>query len=217
MYNTEEEYRKDFRDSIYLAAWAQAYRFIRQIPEAKILEVGCGSGQFASFLHFLGFRNYFRGFDLSNQAIEIAKGRVEFLFAQGDAYHPKEYEGDYNTIVSLEALEHIPDDLAVLKNIPAGKFLVISLPDFEYESHYRWFTNARQIETRYYRYIDIQKIVKVEKWFMVYGKAEPITPSLAQKLFRTRGRVNGAFFWHRYIKPFTTFFVKPLVRAIFSR
>ncbi len=217
MYNTEEEYRKDFRDSIYLAAWAQAYRFIRQIPEAKILEVGCGSGQFASFLHFLGFRNYYRGFDLSNQAIEIAKGRVDFNFAQGDAYSPKEYGGDYNTVVSLEALEHIPDDLAVLRNIPAGKFLVISLPDFEYESHYRWFTSARQIEKRYYRQINIQKIIKVEKWFMVYGKMEPIIPSVLQKIFKAHGRVNGTFFWYRYFKPFLGFFIKPFLRAIFSR
>lgn len=217
MYQTEEEYQKDFRDSIYLAAWAQAYRFLRQIPEARVLEVGCGSGQFASFLNFLGFRNYLKGFDLSNQAIEIAKGRVDFNFAQGDAYNAREYEGDYNTVVSLEALEHIPDDLAVLKNIPAGKFLVISLPDFEYESHYRWFTNSRQIEKRYYRYLDIREIVKVEKWFMVYGKTDPITPSLWQKIFRTHGRVNGSFVWKRYFKPFVGFFVKPLIRAIFSR
>ena len=209
MYDTEKEYGLDFRDSMYLAVWARVYMFLRRIPGCRILEAGCGSGQFAAFLNGLGFRDYAKGFDLSGQAVEIARKRVDFNFVQGDATEPEAYAGDYNTIVSLETLEHIPDDFSALRNFPAGKFIVITLPDFEYESHYRWFTNARQIEKRYYRVLDIREIVKVEKWFVIFGTVDPIVPGAARRIFRTRARVNGSFFWSRYLKP-------PL-RAVFGR
>jgi len=217
MYNQEEEYRKDFRDSIYLTAWTQVYRFLRQIPEAKVLEVGCGSGQLASFLRFMGFDGYERGFDLSNQAVEIARQRLNLNFQQGDACDPKVYEGDYNTIITLETLEHIPDDFSAMKNFRPGVFLIMSLPDFEYESHYRWFTNARQIEKRYYQYLNVRQIVKVEKWYVIFGKIEPFNPSILQRAFRTREQPGLRFFWSRYLHPLLGSLGKPLIRACFSR
>ncbi|MFA5866053.1 MAG: methyltransferase domain-containing protein [Phycisphaerae bacterium] len=217
MYDTEGEYRRDFRDSMYLAVWSQVYRLLRQIPQAKVLEVGCGAGQFAGFLNFLGFGNYVKGFDLSSQAVEIARTRAPFNFIQANACDPEAYQGDYNTVISLETLEHIPDDFAALKNFPPGAFLIASLPDFEYESHYRWFTNARQIEKRYYRYIDIQEIVKVESWHVVFGKVDPVAPSFLQRVFKTRSRVNTIFLWNRYIKSTLKILIKPVIRAVFSR
>jgi len=217
MYNQEAEYRKDFRDSIYLAVWTQVYRYLRQIPEAKVLEVGCGSGQLAAYLNFMGFDGYVKGFDLSNQAVEIARGRMNWNFFQADARDAQAFEGDYNTIISLETLEHIPDELSVLKNMRPGTFLIMSLPDFEYESHYRWFTNPQQIEKRYYQMIDIRQIVKIEKWYVILGQINPITPTFFQRFFKTRSEAGLKFFWNRYFRPLLGFLCKPLIRACFSR
>lgn len=217
MYDSEQEYALDFRESMYLSLWARVYMFLRRIPGARVLEAGCGSGQFASFLARLGFRDYVRGFDLSGQAVQTARKRVDFDFVQSDATDPDAYAGDYNTIVSLETLEHIPDDFSALRHFPAGKFVVITLPDFEYESHYRWFTTPRQIERRYYRTLDIRRIVKIEKWFVVFGTVDPIVPGTLQRLFRTRAPVNGSFFWSRYIRPPFRAVFRPVIHAWFSR
>jgi len=217
MYDTEAEYGKDFRDSMYLAVWAQVYSHLRQIPDARVLEVGCGSGQFASFLQTLGFTGYVRGFDLSSQAVETARRRVSYQFDQGDATRPENYRGDYNTVVSLETVEHIPDDFSMLVNIPAGTTLVMTLPDFEYESHYRWFTNPRQIEKRYYRYLDIRSITKIQKWYVVLATGGSFQPGWLHRVFRTRRPVNGSFFWERYFRPALGYMVRPLLRGAFSR
>jgi len=217
MYNTEQEYHHDYHDSIYLAVWAQVYRFLRRIPDVRILEVGCGSGQFASFLNAMGIQSYFKGFDLSDQAIQIARQRVGFDFSQGDACDSKNYTGDYNTIVTLETMEHIPDEFAALNNMPAGKYIVMSLPDFEYESHYRWFTCTRQIEKRYYRHIDIQEIVKIDHWYVVFGRTGSFAPNWVQRLFRTRRQAGADLIWRYWIRPTISWIAKPAIRAIFSR
>src|SRR5690606_1298081 len=107
-------YHVHYKDSHYYVAWTQVLRFLTKIKPTNILEIGCGTGQFAEYLRDEGFTDY-EGFDFSKEAIDIAKSRVEMNFYVGNALNSELYEKDFGAIVCLEVLVKAIPPLSHLK------------------------------------------------------------------------------------------------------
>ncbi len=103
-------------------------RLIRPLEFRTVLDVGCGQGSFLAELQseYPHIKTY--GTDISPSAITLAKAKVSNgQFTVLDA--ATDYlEDKFDLVVCSEVLEHIPDDVAALKNIAqmTGKYLVIS-------------------------------------------------------------------------------------------
>ena len=139
-------YNLPYSQSGYYNLWAELANHIQETD--SIVDLGCGVGQFASLLHFLGLKKYI-GLDFSEVAIGKAKSKnldgYEFKisditkddFPKGDVY------------VLCEVLEHVQNDFIVLGKIPDSKKVLISLPTFDCESHVRYFPTQHDVIARY--------------------------------------------------------------------
>src|SRR3989344_4089949 len=102
----------------------------------EILEIGCGAGQITKF-----FTNYGKviGLDISEEAVEFCrqKGLKDVFQADILTLDVGKYLGKFDLILALDVLEHIQEDVEVMKkvntmlkdgglffvNVPAHKFL----------------------------------------------------------------------------------------------
>lgn len=146
--------------------------------DLKIIEIGCGSGQFAGMLFDNGYINYI-GYDFSAVAIDLAKKRnPEFCgnFLVQDIREVN-FSDPFNTglYVCFEVLEHLKDDIGILKSLPQGSTLLFSVPNFDSFNHVRKFNGLKDIVERYGDCIDIIKFQKIPSkykdkcWFLLQG------------------------------------------------
>ncbi len=154
--------------SRYFPLWAQILLFLNKVPTPRVLEIGCGTGGLAQMLHEYGFRDY-HGFDFSERRLDVARSMSPQSFSRGDAREKRSYEGDYNVAICCEVLEHLDDDLAVLRQLRPGTTLILSLPTFWSRSHLRCFRSPAEIERRYRELVAFRKIVPIGKWFVGIG------------------------------------------------
>ena len=185
-----------YKECFYYVHWTQVIVFLKKIPDPQILEIGCGTGQFAEYLKDEGFVDY-RGFDFSPLAISLARERVQMEFFLGNAHDKSTYNTTFNTVISLEVLEHIKNDLGVLMGLPLNTHIIFSVPNFDAPSHVRWFTSERQIKKRYFRYVDIKEIIRVGNIYMCRGVIGLFKPDVLQQFLATREQVNLSSFTKR--------------------
>lgn len=154
------EYAKPPELSIYWHIWK---RVIDMVPrEANVLELGCGTGQVAKALSDRGVRSYV-GIDFSHEAIRQAKERNHDLtFVQDLVCNAHCYS--YDTVIGLEVLEHIDDDLVTVENIHSGSLCILSVPDFDGPSHVRFFETEDVVALRYSKYFKDLSVEKIELW-----------------------------------------------------
>lgn len=170
VYRETEEYHISYKESNYFPLWKKIQTYIRQ--DWKILELGCGSGQLAHYLYDCGITTY-KGIDISAKAIEFArkKNLNGFDFFKQDIYKTTLFsEFDYDAIIATEVLEHLKDDLFVLRNLQKGKIIIASLPTFDYKSHYRYFENKKSVIDRYEIYLSDIDVKKEGRYFIMIGK-----------------------------------------------
>jgi 2-polyprenyl-3-methyl-5-hydroxy-6-metoxy-1,4-benzoquinol methylase len=143
------EYTNDWSLSRYLPVWEAVCD--RIAPGSEVLEIGCGPGQLARMLLDRAIPGGYVGFDFSPAAIELAKrnlpgGRVEVAEPRTTTLFST---ASYQVVVCTEVLEHIVDDLAVLDRIPPGTQVLATVPNFDYDSHVRFFRSIQQVRERY--------------------------------------------------------------------
>jgi methionine biosynthesis protein MetW len=100
------------------------------IPDgASILDVGCGSGEFLSFVRASRPDCVLNGIDISEQAIDIARGLG--ISANIVNVENEDIQGTYDFVTCLEVLEHIAHAEIVLHRLVAvsRKYLIISIPN----------------------------------------------------------------------------------------
>lgn len=142
------EYGKHYSQSRYYFVWTV---IADRIPlDASVLEIGCGTGQFAQLLSDRPVRRYV-GFDFSQEAVRRAKARAPNLeFNVANALTTDLLRrSDYSIVVCTEVLEHIEADLEVVSRIRSGVRCLMTVPNFPYESHVRHFESAAQVSSRY--------------------------------------------------------------------
>lgn len=119
-----------------LAFVLSRYKFAAKMTPkgSKILELGCSEGIGTPIL--AEFANCYTGIDLDEQAVDFAsknwsKGTVRFIF---DDFLGKKY-GQYDSIVSLDVIEHIVKDYeylffsTIFQNLSENGICIIGTPN----------------------------------------------------------------------------------------
>jgi 2-polyprenyl-3-methyl-5-hydroxy-6-metoxy-1,4-benzoquinol methylase len=180
----EGVYELPYRHSAYFPLFKAVLGELRRLDARSVLEVGCGTGGFAHYLHDESDISY-HGFDFSATAVEKARRRTgqPDLFYVGDATDSRAYHCGYDTIVCTEVLEHVERDLDAISNWEPGARCVCSVPNFDSESHVRHFRSEREVVERYGAQIDVERITRIRK------------PALSDISLRSYAR---ALRWSRY-------------------
>lgn len=152
-YEQSTDYHNHYTESRYYFLWSVIADRIMRSGLRRVLDLGCGPGQFAYLLYDKGLKEY-RGLDFSYKAIETAKQRCpSFEFKATDIYGSDILEvTDYDCIVALEFLEHVQFDTEVINRIRSGIKFYGTVPNFPYVSHVRHFSDEREVRSRYQHY-----------------------------------------------------------------
>ncbi|MEN6558387.1 MAG: class I SAM-dependent methyltransferase [Thermoguttaceae bacterium] len=150
IYAESEEYRKHYTASQYYFLWCVVVDRLKRANCQAILDIGCGSGQFASMLWNAGIPQYV-GLDFSETAIFLARNHCPgYRFVCESAFDTNLFlKYNYDLVISMEFLEHVDDDIAILNRIPSGKKFLGTVPSFPYKSHVRFFSGPERVAERY--------------------------------------------------------------------
>jgi SAM-dependent methyltransferase len=160
LYRTQDSTYERPLSSPYYPLYRRVVGLVLTHDKRSVLEVGCGSGVLAKILIESGLS--YCGFDFSAVAVQKAqilnpKGR----FFVADATDAASYAFPHDAIVCCEVLEHIEADLDVIRLWPAGALCVCSVPNFDYESHVRFFRSEQEVHQRYDDLISIELIERI--------------------------------------------------------
>ncbi|MBM7541971.1 class I SAM-dependent methyltransferase [Amphibacillus cookii] len=150
-------YKVPYQDSPYFPIWKRAMEVLELKDKPKILELGCGVGQFAQFLFTYNIDHYM-GIDYSEEAIKQAKASnpsYKECFIVDDIYQTTWMDSDYQIVILFEVLEHLEHDLAVLARIKKGSQVCLSVPNFDSTSHVRYFPTEQAVIARYQEHLQI--------------------------------------------------------------
>jgi 2-polyprenyl-3-methyl-5-hydroxy-6-metoxy-1,4-benzoquinol methylase len=153
MYQRDVEYEKHYTASRYYFLWSVILDRLKSANVRSVLDVGCGPGQFALLLRDAGVPRY-HGIDLSKNAVERAKAACpDYQFTAASVFDADLLERlDYDAVISLEFLEHVAEDVAVVRRIRPGARFYGSVPNFPNEAHVRHFADCAEVTERYGSY-----------------------------------------------------------------
>lgn len=137
--------------SHYFEFWQAAAAVIAASGARRLLDVGCGPGQFAEYILRAVPGVSYTGVDFSAVAIALAKARAPTAtFIQADLMTDNEINDlEYDLVVAMEVLEHIDGDLELLARLRPGARFVASVPNFDSFGHVRFFRGADAVRDRY--------------------------------------------------------------------
>ncbi len=137
--------------SHYFRVWQAVAGVIAAGRARRLLDVGCGPGQFAEYITRAVPGVSYTGIDFSAVAIALAKARVPgATFIRTDLMDGNEISAlEYDLVVALEVLEHIDGDLELLAQLRPGARFVGSVPSFDSFGHVRFFRDADAVRARY--------------------------------------------------------------------
>lgn len=151
VYENRQEYSVHYTKSVYYPLWTVIIDRLRAMNARSILEIGCGSGQLAQAVREVLPPVHYYGFDISPVAVEMAaKSNPDYRFEIADALETELYRSvDYDCVIATEVLEHIERDRDVVRSISGGSRFIGSVPNFDSESHVRFFKSASEVKERY--------------------------------------------------------------------
>lgn len=145
--------------------WRELYeRAAAWIPKAlPVVDLACGTGRFAEQLRRRGHGPYI-GLDFSPATIAAAEAYVplfdvdtdwacEFQLCDLREWSPDPNRSSVTIYTCLETLEHLEDDIDLIRRIPPGHTVIFSVPNYGGEAHLRVFENAGDAIHRYSRYL----------------------------------------------------------------
>ncbi len=138
---------------IYNDLWKNVAYLVSQAGYTKVIDLGCGPGQFAEIMNSVNDKIEYIGYDFSDVAISRAKLKniPNCSFSVKDLYNYS-LEDDFiksQAYVCLEVLEHLEGDLSLLEKIPKGKEIFFSVPNYDSSGHVRVFKNRKEVLDRY--------------------------------------------------------------------
>ena len=158
-----------YRRSPYFPLFRAVLRLLPKQASTRVLEVGCGTGTFAHYLFDARPGTSYIGFDFSPVAVERARrriGRSEPFFV-GDATQADVYRSlQYDTIVCTEVLEHLESDQDVIGQWAPGTRCICSVPNYDADTHVRFFKDEAEVRARYEGLIEIGGITRLNKPFL---------------------------------------------------
>jgi trans-aconitate methyltransferase len=156
IYASSAEYRGHYTESRYYPLWSVVADRVIRSGARRILDLGCGPGQFALLLSDRGITEYC-GLDFSEAAIQSARTRCPgFQFHTADVRQEGVLEQwEYDCCLALEFLEHVDQDTEILRRIKKGSRFYATVPNFPDPSHVRYFSSVREVESRYRKYFSV--------------------------------------------------------------
>jgi SAM-dependent methyltransferase len=85
----------------------------------RVLEIGCGSGRLCSMLAELGYSGEYVGLDIDDRFThtQVPGFQSNFIFGDAHAFDPGSEK--FDLIISVSALEHIPQDALLINKLPS--------------------------------------------------------------------------------------------------
>ena len=133
-----EDFYRDFDDPGYYAAkrpeFVRALEFARTKGSRRILDVGCGQGDFLDLAGRAGFET---------QGLELNRAAAEVAGSKGHKVHTKllheidrdQTAGGFDLITLFQVLEHVPAPVSVLQQasalLNAGGYISVAVPSTE--------------------------------------------------------------------------------------
>ena len=170
-YNVENgstyDYNKHYsKMTVYHDLWLKVLEYLKLIKDPNILEIGCGTGQFAQMLYDRGYKNY-SGIDFSDIGIKKSKERCpNYTFYRHDLRIP--FDLEYDTILALEVFEHL-DDMKVISNLKSGSNIIFTLSMSDYCAHIRYFISTDEVWERYSMKIELERVEHFHLYFIGKG------------------------------------------------
>ena len=172
-FGTSDEYHGSYQDSRYLPLWTAIVSML--FPEERVLDIGCGPGQFAQMCVEHGHE--YIGVDFSkvaiDMAIKLALERTLFIQRDVSLLQPLPFMVNYDLIgvvTFVEVLEHLDNDIEVLDYYAKDKPVILTVPDFMAEGHVRCFNNEGEIRDRYTNFM-FTRIEKIGRIFVAQGQS----------------------------------------------
>jgi SAM-dependent methyltransferase len=126
--------------------------------DAKILEVGCGTG---GNLRMLAHHGEIAAMELDETACEFANQRQITAVKLGSLPDKIPFTDEYDLIVAFDVIEHLDDDLAALSalrsHVKPGGWIILTVPAYQFlwSSH-----DDINHHKRRYRLRSLQKVVR---------------------------------------------------------
>ncbi len=153
-----EQWHKDYNkhilayDKLNMMKWHRTVMsFIDEdLSGKKMLEVGCGNGDFSNYLALKRKADNILGLDFSTESIKIAEEKKKVFGAQGssfmvgDAQNISLPDNSFDIIVSCECLEHVPEPQKMVSEIyrllkPGGKVVLTTENYFNAYAYHRLY------------------------------------------------------------------------------
>ena len=149
-YNQGEHWKEHYTDSYYYPLWTVIADRIRHIGAQRILDIGCGPGQVACLLRDIGVREY-KGLDFSTARVARARAVCpEYEFIAANVFEDNLLETyHYDCVLIMEFLEHIEQDVEVIKRVRPGTTVLATVPNFPDAGHVRHFDSVNEVKVRY--------------------------------------------------------------------
>ena len=164
MYEGAGTYDLPYAQSHYYPMFRKTLQEVIRLDAKHVLEVGCGSGSFAEML-FDHTDIPYSGFDFSRAGVEKAAHRTGRgnAFRVSNALDPDSYRPRHDTIVCTEVLEHVEADREVVGLWNSGVNCICTVPNFDFDTHVRFFMTAEEVHDRYADLIEIDRITRVPR------------------------------------------------------
>lgn len=167
-FEQDKKYHAKYDSTPYYELWQTVFKAVKQFKKKRILELGCGTGQFAEMLYDNEFK-YYLGLDFSDVGIRIAEERVPaFKFQVMDLLNIDRLNYDYEALICLETFEHTYD-LKIISMLKRKTPIVFTVPNFDAPAHDRFFKDAEQVKEHYSELLDLTSVHEFENYFIGKG------------------------------------------------
>jgi 2-polyprenyl-3-methyl-5-hydroxy-6-metoxy-1,4-benzoquinol methylase len=122
--------------------------FLRQFPPGRLLDVGCGDGEFLHRMTQLGWKG--QGIDFDAAAIAAGRQKYGLDLMTGDFQSARFDEKDFDAVTMSHVIEHVPDPVGCLEKCrdllrPGGR-LIVTTPNTLSLGHARFGQAWRGLE-----------------------------------------------------------------------
>jgi 2-polyprenyl-3-methyl-5-hydroxy-6-metoxy-1,4-benzoquinol methylase len=162
---SEGMYFLNYRETPWYPVWTRIIEILKENNSTKILDIGCGPGQFAHCVLDSITNIEYTGIDFSSSAI-LSATMIDLpaTFIEADALLFDYSNIEYNVVISTEFLEHVNGDKEILSQIASGTLIIATLPNMDSAGHVRFLSkdNEAAVSEIVNRYSDICTILNIE-------------------------------------------------------